>query len=54
MDADPRASQQIELYEMLKVNPQVCTILEKLNETVIEFYKGTAKVLWEYINGWLQ
>ena len=30
------------------------TILEKLKETVLEFYKGTAKVLWEYITGWIQ
>ena len=30
---------------MLKTNPQVCTVLEKLKETVLEFYKGTAKVL---------
>ena len=26
------------------------TVLEKSKETVLEFYKGTAKVLWEYIN----
>ena len=30
------------------------TILEKSKETVFEFYKGTAKVLWEYTNGWIQ
>ena len=27
------------------------TVLEKSKETLLEFYKGTAKVLWEYING---
>ena len=43
--ADPRAIQQIEFYEMLKTNSQVCKILEKSKETVLEFYKGTEKVL---------
>ena len=27
------------------------TVLEKSKETLLEFYKGTAKALWEYING---
>ena len=45
LDADPRAIQKIEFYEMSDTNPQVCTILEKPKETVLEFYKGTAKVL---------
>ena len=45
LDADPRAIQKIEFYGMLKVNSQVCTVLEKLKETTLEFYKGTAKVL---------
>ena len=38
-DADPRAIQQImESW----TNSQVCTVLEKSKETVLEFYKGTA------------
>ena len=45
LDADPRAIQQIDFYGMLKTISQVCTILEKSKETVLEFYKGTAKVL---------
>ena len=45
LDADPRAIQRIEFYEMLNTNSQVCTVLEKPKETVLEFYKGTAKVL---------
>ena len=45
LDADPRTVQQIEFYVMLKTNSQVCTVLEKSKETVLEFYKGTAKVL---------
>ena len=31
---------------MLKPNSQVCTVLGKSKEIVLEFYKGTAKVLW--------
>ena len=47
LDADPRAIQQIKFYEMLRNwMLQVCTILEKTKDTVLEFYKGTAKVIW--------
>ena len=28
---------------MLKTNSQVCTVLEKSKETMLEFYKGTTK-----------
>ena len=45
LDADPRAIQQIEFYGKLETNSQVCTVLGKSKETVLEFYKGTAKVL---------
>ena len=31
---------------MLKANSQVCTVLGKSEETMLEFYKETAKVLW--------
>ena len=31
---------------MLETNSQAWTILEKSKETVLEFYKGTAKLLW--------
>ena len=51
LDADPRAIQQTEFYGMLNTNSQVCTALEKSKGTVLEFYKGTAKVLQEHING---
>ena len=44
LDADPRAIQQIEFYRKLQTNSQVYT-LEKSRETVLEFYKGTAKIL---------
>ena len=46
LDADSRALQQIDFYGMLKTNSQVCTVLEKSKETMLEFYKGKAKVLW--------
>ena len=42
LDADSRAIQQIEFYGMLKTNSQVCTVLEKSKEMMLEFYKGTA------------
>ena len=45
LDADSRAIQQIEFYGMLKTNSQVCTILEKSKETVLLFFKETARVL---------
>ena len=46
LDADSRAIQQIEFYEILKTNSQVWAVLEKSKETMLHFYKGTAKVLW--------
>ena len=45
LDADPRAIQQLEFYCMLDTNSQILTVLEKSKETVLEFYKETAKVL---------
>ena len=45
LDADARAIQQIEFYDMFKTNSQVCAVLEKSKETILEFYKGTTKVL---------
>ena len=55
LDADPRAIQQREFYCMLDTDSQILTVLKKSKETVLEFYKGTAKVLWVIINnGWIQ
>ena len=45
LDADPRAIQQIEFIGMLKTRSNVFMILEKSKETILEFYKGTAKVM---------
>ena len=54
LDADPRAIQQIEFYGKLETDSQVCTVLEKSKETILEFYKGTAKVLQEHIYSLIQ
>ena len=45
LDSDPRAIQQIEFYGKLETNSPVCTVLETSKETILEFNKGTAKVL---------
>ena len=45
LDADPRTIQQIEFIGMLKTRSNVFTILEKSKETILEFYKGTAKIM---------
>ena len=45
LEADIRAIQQIKFYGMLKTNSQVCTVLEKSKETILEFYKAIAKML---------
>ena len=46
LDVDSTAIQQIEFYGMLKTNSQVCKVLEKPKETILQFSKGTTKVLW--------
>ena len=48
LDADPRAIQQIEFYGMLNTNSQVCTVLEKSKETVLEFLKEQQKFCKEH------
>ena len=45
LNANPRAIQQIEFYGKSATNSQVCTVLEKSKENVLEFYKGIAEVL---------
>ena len=44
LDADPEAIQQIEIFGKLETNSQVCTVLEKSKEIVLEFYKGTTEL----------
>ena len=46
LDAASWAIQKTEFYGMLRTNSQVCTVLEVSKETMLEFYKGTEKVLW--------
>ena len=46
LDADSKAIQRIEFYGMSKTKSQVCTVLEKPKETMLEFYKARPKVLW--------
>ena len=45
LDTDSTTIQQIEFYGMVKTNSHVCTLLEKSKETILQFSKGTAKVL---------
>ena len=49
LDADPRAIQQIVFQGVVggenNTKIRLYTILEKSKETILEFYKGTAKVL---------
>ena len=44
LDADLRTIQQIEFKYMLGTNSTIYWVLEKSKETILEFYKGTAKV----------
>ena len=45
LDADPRAIQHIEFIGMLKTRSNIFTILAESKETILEFYKGTGKVM---------
>ena len=59
LDADSRAIQQIIFTGKIKAtvaNTRVIIyyILEQSKETMLEFSKGTAKVLQLHINGWIQ
>ena len=57
LDADPRAIQQIVFQGIYggtdNTRIRLHNILEKPKETVLEFYKETAKLLWKHINGWI-
>ena len=45
LDADPRAIQQIEFTGTVASPSSVMTVLEESKETVLEFFKGTAKII---------
>ena len=44
LDADPRATQQIEFKYILETDSTIYWVLEKSKETTLEFYKRTVKV----------
>ena len=44
LHADPRAILQIEFKYMLRTNSTIYWVLEKSQETILEFYKGTVKI----------
>ena len=44
LDADPRATQQIEFKYTIAANSTTNWVLEKSKETILEFYKRTVKV----------
>ena len=46
LDADPRAIQQIIFTGKASENVMVYYILEQSKEIILQFSKGTAKVLW--------
>ena len=45
LDSDPHVIEQIEIKFMLNTDTQILIILEKSKEAILEFYKGTTKLL---------
>ena len=54
LEPDPKAIQQMVFQGKNGQTLRLYTILEKSKETVLEFYKRTAKVMCKYINVWIQ
>ena len=50
LEPDPKAIQQMVFQGKYGQTLRLYTILEKSKETVLEFYKRTAKVMCKYIN----
>ena len=54
LDADPRAIQQILFQGVVggddNTKIRLCTILQQSKETMLESYKGTAKVQYKWLN----
>ena len=48
LDVDPKAMQQINFTGNLEKNATTIFITEEAKETVLDFSKGTVKVLWFY------
>ena len=53
LDVDPKAIQQIIFTGKTDNQIRVYYILEQSKNTILEFSKGTAKVLWLHIHLWL-
>ena len=53
LDADSRAIQQIIFTDQVEEEASVFYVLEKSKETILQFSKGTKKVLQVHINGWV-
>ena len=45
LDADPRAIKQIEFVGTVAAPSSIVTVLENSKETVLEFFKGTTKII---------
>ena len=54
LDADSRAIQQIISTGKANIGSLIYYILEQSKETILQFSKGTTKVLVISINGWIQ
>ena len=54
LDADPKAIQKIIFNGKTDNQIRAYYILEQSKETILQFSKGTTKVLSLHINGWIQ
>ena len=50
LDADPKATQQINFTGNLEKNASISSIIKEVKETILSFSRGTVKVLWFYPN----
>ena len=54
LDADPKTIQQITFTVKTDNTIRVYYLFQQSKETILEFSKGTTKVLELHINGWIQ
>ena len=54
LDADPKTIQQITFTGKTDNTIRVYYLFQQSKETILEFSKGTTKVLELHINGWIQ
>ena len=50
LDADPKATQQINFTGNLEKNASISSFIKEVKETILSFSRGTVKVLWFYPN----